>query len=281
MGHGRRRRIALAFGAFCTILLVGIPFAIPSSTAADATAGVETPARHNSKQKAQARNPTRSTNDRVPNTPRPKTDRSSNSRRNQPAPPSGGKGSRRNSSSKANQSPPLSAYGVWHDVLNMTTAALWFVAYVVLLSKVRAERSAWGLSFQTLFALMLVEINNTSLILCLSRHFSKRLLLEFYFIDFSSAIFTASSYLYIATCYSSSYDRDSDGFGRAFIQTMRNILGNIIPRAQLRISSPPAVEMAGRQTQLAGVSQYDVSGSAVPYNSNAGQRNRYAEIVCG
>lgn len=103
-----------------------------------------------------------------------------------------------------------------HDFLNYCTALLWFLAYVALMLKVHRERNAYGLSFQSLFALVWVEISNVLLIVCLLGYHRRPLHLEFFVVDCSSALVSLMVFLYIYKYFSSTYESQRDNFGKKF-----------------------------------------------------------------
>jgi len=61
--------------------------------------------------------------------------------------------------------PVLHDFVIFHDALNYATAASWLCGYIALLQKLRRDRSAIGLSMQTLTALVISECNTLIIIL--------------------------------------------------------------------------------------------------------------------
>eukprot|EP00922_Rhytidocystis_sp_ex-Travisia-forbesii_P005268 GHVS01007682.1.p1 GENE.GHVS01007682.1~~GHVS01007682.1.p1 ORF type:complete len:357 (+),score=55.77 GHVS01007682.1:243-1313(+) len=115
----------------------------------------------------------------------------------------------------ASPAPPLAGYDIIHDLLNYGTAFWWFIAYAALLQKLRRERSALGLSLQTLFALVFVEVNNVILIVSLAVYLGKPVFqLDFWIVDCTTAIMSAYTFAYVYRNFFASYEKQKDTFGR-------------------------------------------------------------------
>lgn len=113
--------------------------------------------------------------------------------------------------------PFLYRYDYIHEILNYGTAFWWFLAYLLLLHKLRKERSALGLSLQTLISLVIVEIGNVFLILTLSAYLRKRSLsLDFYLVDCSTAFISTFAFFYVVRNFYPSYEVQKDTFGKKF-----------------------------------------------------------------
>ncbi|PFH35303.1 hypothetical protein BESB_061900 [Besnoitia besnoiti] len=112
--------------------------------------------------------------------------------------------------------PILYHLSFFHDLLNYCTAVLWLFAYVALMMKVHRERNAYGLSFQSLFALVWVEVSNVLLIISLLLYHDKAVHMEFFVVDCSSALVSLGVFLYINRYFSSTYESQRDNFGKRF-----------------------------------------------------------------
>eukprot|EP00922_Rhytidocystis_sp_ex-Travisia-forbesii_P005269 GHVS01007683.1.p1 GENE.GHVS01007683.1~~GHVS01007683.1.p1 ORF type:complete len:343 (+),score=47.29 GHVS01007683.1:228-1256(+) len=117
--------------------------------------------------------------------------------------------------SSLSPAPPLAGYDIIHDLLNYGTAFWWFIAYAALLQKLRRERSALGLSLQTLFALVFVEVNNVILIVSLAVYLGKPVFqLDFWIVDCTTAMMSAYTFAYVYRNFFASYEKQKDTFGR-------------------------------------------------------------------
>eukprot|EP00919_Chromeraceae_sp_WS-2016_P063748 GHVR01150885.1.p1 GENE.GHVR01150885.1~~GHVR01150885.1.p1 ORF type:complete len:270 (-),score=25.46 GHVR01150885.1:18-827(-) len=103
-----------------------------------------------------------------------------------------------------------------HDALNYATAIFWFLAYLTILLKVHRDKSALGISLQSLFALFLSELNNVILQILLSFSYSFTLGKAFWACDVSTTLLSFLAWWYIFNFYYSSYERDRDTFGLKF-----------------------------------------------------------------
>lgn len=117
--------------------------------------------------------------------------------------------------------PLLQNFSVIHDLLNYFTAIFWFCAYVALLRKVHKEQNAYGLSFQTLFALVVVEASNVLLIVCLLLYHNKGVHFDFFTVDCSSAMISICVFVYVYRNFRSTYEKQRDTFGQKFLRLMK------------------------------------------------------------
>ncbi|EPR62096.1 hypothetical protein TGME49_224800 [Toxoplasma gondii ME49] len=135
--------------------------------------------------------------------------------------PGAGRGPRTEGFGKSYQGVPfLYHLSFLHDLLNYATALLWLLAYVALMLKVQRERNAYGLSFQSLFALVWVEVSNVLLILCLLVYHNKPIHAEFFIVDCSSALISLAAFVYINRYFSSTYESQRDNFGKRFCRML-------------------------------------------------------------
>eukprot|EP01066_Platyproteum_vivax_P013700 Platyproteum_vivax@DN618_c0_g1_i1.p1 len=105
----------------------------------------------------------------------------------------------------------------FHDATNYLTALLWFLAYASLLQKLRRERSAVGLSLQSLLALVLSELNSVALLLAV--HFSvndSKLNWDFLLCDTLTSLIAIATLYTVIRRFSNSYESHKDTFGRKF-----------------------------------------------------------------
>ncbi|CDJ52016.1 hypothetical protein, conserved [Eimeria brunetti] len=120
------------------------------------------------------------------------------------------------------QPPPLlHGWTFLHDILNYSTAIFWLLAYVAVLQKVHKEKSACGLSFQTLFALVLVEVSNVLLIVSLLSYHSKPFNMDFFLVDCTSAAISILAFVYLYRNYRHSYEKQRDSFGHKYMRLLR------------------------------------------------------------
>eukprot|EP01071_Lankesteria_metandrocarpae_P005140 Lankesteria_metandrocarpae@DN3878_c0_g1_i2.p1 len=106
-----------------------------------------------------------------------------------------------------------SPLNVFHESLNASTSFFWLVAYAALLQKLRKERSARGVSFQTLFALMLTEVSNVGIMVVLSSQYDVSVSPFHMVCDGISALFSALTYWRVSRSFGSSYEEEKDTFG--------------------------------------------------------------------
>lgn len=117
--------------------------------------------------------------------------------------------------------PLLHSLSFIHDTLNYSTAVFWFLAYVALLQKVHKERNAYGLSFQTLFALVVVEASNVLLIISLLSYHNKAYHADFFFVDCTSALISVCVFVYIYRNFWSTYEKQRDTFGQKYLRLLK------------------------------------------------------------
>eukprot|EP00386_Alphamonas_edax_P006332 GDKI01020531.1.p1 GENE.GDKI01020531.1~~GDKI01020531.1.p1 ORF type:complete len:282 (+),score=60.48 GDKI01020531.1:174-1019(+) len=104
-----------------------------------------------------------------------------------------------------------------HDIFNYATAFMWFCGYAAVLLKLRADKSALGLSQQTLLALFLSELNNVVLQVYLSAKYRFPLGLSFYFCDLITTLASLACFMYVRHRFANSYEKDRDTFGLRFL----------------------------------------------------------------
>uniref|UniRef100_A0A0G4F9T4 ER lumen protein-retaining receptor n=1 Tax=Chromera velia CCMP2878 TaxID=1169474 RepID=A0A0G4F9T4_9ALVE len=119
----------------------------------------------------------------------------------------------------------MDSYEWVHDMMNYGTALFWFLGYVIIIWKVKKDRSAAGISLQSLFALFLSEFNNVVLQVILAWTYNFSLGLAFWICDVSTSILSFFSWYHIFTKYYSSYEKDRDTFGLKFCRVLPNNLG--------------------------------------------------------
>ncbi|CDJ69582.1 hypothetical protein, conserved [Eimeria necatrix] len=117
--------------------------------------------------------------------------------------------------------PPLQRWAVLHDALNYSTAVFWLLAYGAVLQKVQRERSACGVSFQTLFALVVVEVSNVLLILSLLAFHGKPFHLDFFLVDCTSAAVSIWAFVHLFRNFRTSYEQQRDSFGLKYLRLLR------------------------------------------------------------
>ncbi|CDJ39349.1 hypothetical protein, conserved [Eimeria tenella] len=117
--------------------------------------------------------------------------------------------------------PALQRWSVVHDALNYSTAVFWLLAYGAVLQKVHRERSACGLSFQTLFALVVVEVSNVLLILSLLAFHGKPFHLDFFLVDCTSALVSIWAFVHLFRNFRASYEKQRDSFGQKYLRLLR------------------------------------------------------------
>ncbi|KAF8821828.1 hypothetical protein IE077_001500 [Cardiosporidium cionae] len=101
-----------------------------------------------------------------------------------------------------------------HSMLSYASAFLWIIAYVALYQKLYQEKSAAGISLQSLIAFCFVELSEVFLLFINSKYIR----FSFgYCISVCSAAFVSSAALiHTYRNFISSYDWKKDGFGRRF-----------------------------------------------------------------
>ncbi|KAL8432432.1 hypothetical protein Efla_000209 [Eimeria flavescens] len=87
--------------------------------------------------------------------------------------------------------------------------------------KVHKERNAYGLSFQTLFALVVVEASNVLLIICLLSYHSKPFHADFFLVDCSSAIISICVFVYLYRNFWPTYEKQRDTFGQKYLRLLK------------------------------------------------------------
>lgn len=117
--------------------------------------------------------------------------------------------------------PLLFSWSFLHDILNYATAVFWFFAYVAIIQKVHKERNAYGLSFQTLFALVVVEVSNVLLIVSLLSYHGKPFNADFFVVDCTSAIVSICVFVYLYRNFWSTYEKQRDTFGQKYLRLMK------------------------------------------------------------
>lgn len=117
--------------------------------------------------------------------------------------------------------PLLQSWSFLHDILNYSTAIFWLLAYVAVLQKVHKERNACGLSFQTLFALVLVEVSNVLLILSLLSYHNKPLNADFFLVDCTSAVISICAFVYLFRNFRQTYEKQRDTFGQKYLRLLK------------------------------------------------------------
>lgn len=117
--------------------------------------------------------------------------------------------------------PLLQSWSFIHDILNYSTAVFWFLAYVAILQKVHKERNAYGLSFQTLFALVVVEASNVVLIFSLLSYHNKAFHADFFLVDCTSAIISICVFVYLYRNFRSTYEWQRDTFGQKYLRLLK------------------------------------------------------------
>jgi len=116
----------------------------------------------------------------------------------------------------ASAEPLLSDFAFLHDLLNYATAASWFCGYVALLQKLRRDRSALGLSLQTLTALVISELNTLLIILFVYISKGIHFGVDFILCDVATVVVSGWTLLTIHRKFFNSYEEDRDTFGKKF-----------------------------------------------------------------
>ncbi|KAF7456423.1 ER lumen protein retaining receptor [Cryptosporidium felis] len=109
--------------------------------------------------------------------------------------------------------PLLHNFAYLLDLINLATAISWLLAYIALFIKISRERNIFGLSLQTLLALVVAECNHVLITIVLSSHFNVNLGIDFYFCDCLTAIISIATFIYIINNYYETYERNRDNFG--------------------------------------------------------------------
>lgn len=117
--------------------------------------------------------------------------------------------------------PLLHNWSFIHDVLNYSTAVFWFLAYAAIVQKVHKERNAYGLSFQTLFALVVVETSNVVLITSLLAYHTKPFHADFFLVDCTSAMISICVFVYLCRNFWSTYEKQRDTFGQKYLRLLK------------------------------------------------------------
>lgn len=117
--------------------------------------------------------------------------------------------------------PVLHSWSFIHDILNYSTAVFWFLAYGAILQKVHKERNAYGLSFQTLFALVVVEASNVLLIVSLLSYHRKGFNADFFLVDCTSALISICVFAYLYRNFWSTYEKQRDTFGQKYLRLLK------------------------------------------------------------
>jgi len=112
--------------------------------------------------------------------------------------------------------PVLHDFVIFHDALNYATAASWLCGYIALLQKLRRDRSAIGLSMQTLTALVISECNTLIIILLFYLLNHIEFGIGFVLCDVATVVVSAWTLLIIHRKFSNSYEEDRDVFGMKF-----------------------------------------------------------------
>ncbi|KAF8819747.1 hypothetical protein IE077_004047, partial [Cardiosporidium cionae] len=101
-----------------------------------------------------------------------------------------------------------------HDMLCFTSAFLWIIAYVSLYMNLRREKSAAGISLQSLLAFCFVELSEVLLLFTNSKYVGFSL--SYCISVCSSAIISFTAFIHIYRKFVSTYDFKQDSFGRRF-----------------------------------------------------------------
>eukprot|EP00918_Siedleckia_nematoides_P036133 GHVU01078548.1.p1 GENE.GHVU01078548.1~~GHVU01078548.1.p1 ORF type:complete len:306 (-),score=33.56 GHVU01078548.1:468-1385(-) len=107
----------------------------------------------------------------------------------------------------------LQKYDIFHEGLNYLTAVLWLSSYAALLMKLKRDRSALGLSLQTLLALALSEVNNVFISLVLYNLAGTPIGYDFFLCDLMTLFLSVSVLIAVFRRFRNSYEEDKDAFG--------------------------------------------------------------------
>lgn len=114
---------------------------------------------------------------------------------------------------QAAASAPLENFDAIHELLNLVIALFWLLAYASLLQKLRQEKTAIGLSFQTLFALVFTNINKLLLSVLSYAEFSTQLRSAQLISRFTTCMLSIITYAAVVRKFGISYEFDRDSFG--------------------------------------------------------------------
>jgi len=95
-----------------------------------------------------------------------------------------------------------------------------FLAYAAVLWKLQTDRSALGMSLQTLFALVFTEINNVILQVMLSHKYKFPLGAAFYVCDVATTALSTFCFFYVLKHFYATYESTKDTFGLKFFRAV-------------------------------------------------------------
>eukprot|EP01054_Gregarina_sp_Poly1_P009367 Gregarina_sp_Poly_1__9366@NODE_583_length_7383_cov_511_461318_g452_i0_p2_GENE_NODE_583_length_7383_cov_511_461318_g452_i0NODE_583_length_7383_cov_511_461318_g452_i0_p2_ORF_typecomplete_len295_score36_22ER_lumen_recept/PF00810_18/3_8e11PQloop/PF04193_14/0_019PQloop/PF04193_14/21Flu_M2/PF00599_17/11Flu_M2/PF00599_17/12Ceramidase/PF05875_12/62Ceramidase/PF05875_12/0_13DUF2921/PF11145_8/5_7e02DUF2921/PF11145_8/0_063DUF3955/PF13127_6/2_5e03DUF3955/PF13127_6/1_2DUF3955/PF13127_6/1_4e03_NODE_583_length len=104
---------------------------------------------------------------------------------------------------------------ILHEILPVLATILWLIAYAALLQKLRRERSAQGLSLQSLFALLVAETLTFAALICLlCGAFHDSVSLPLFCCQGVNCFLVLTTFSLAARNFSASYQAADDDFGR-------------------------------------------------------------------
>ncbi|EEA05326.1 uncharacterized protein CMU_023310 [Cryptosporidium muris RN66] len=110
-------------------------------------------------------------------------------------------------------SPALYKFSYIHDIFNYATAVSWLLGYCSLFLKLHRDQNAAGLSLQTLFMLVLTELNHVLILIVMTAYFKVPLGIDFYICDCSTVLISLATFSYIIFSFYDSYEEEKDTFG--------------------------------------------------------------------
>eukprot|EP00382_Lankesteria_abbotti_P003203 CAMPEP_0113845218 /NCGR_PEP_ID=MMETSP0372-20130328/637_1 /TAXON_ID=340204 /ORGANISM="Lankesteria abbotti" /LENGTH=311 /DNA_ID=CAMNT_0000814241 /DNA_START=34 /DNA_END=969 /DNA_ORIENTATION=+ /assembly_acc=CAM_ASM_000359 len=132
---------------------------------------------------------------------------------------------------------PLKNFHFAHETLNGATSLFWMLAYASLLQKIRKERSAKGVSFQSLLVLMITELSNLAIVTVLYVFYNVAVSPFLLVCDTITGFLSALTFWRVVRSFSSSYEEEKDTFGLMCCPCFRRGRAVVSPNSATSVGS--------------------------------------------